>query len=103
SCSRDPRYLPSFPTRRSSDLPFAAAPPATTDGTGVESVVPVAPVGPAVVPPSLEGIEYADIAGLAEKAAQGATSRDMVAYLLKRSEEHTSELQSRRDLVCRLL
>lgn len=64
--------------------PFAAAPPATTDGTGVESVVPVAPVGPAVVPPSLEGIEYADIAGLAEKAAQGATSRDMVAYLLKR-------------------
>lgn len=64
--------------------PFAAAPPATTDGTGVQPAVPIAPVGPAVVPPSLEGIEYADIAGLAEKAAQGATSRDMVAYLLER-------------------
>src|SRR5690349_23742822 len=28
---------------------------------------------------------------------------DILAYEQKRSEEHTSELQSRRDLVCRLL
>src|SRR5690349_24718675 len=31
------------------------------------------------------------------------TSRYRSAVLVRRSEEHTSELQSRRDLVCRLL
>lgn len=61
--------------------PLAMAPPATT-GDGV--VVPVPPTAPAVVPPSLEGIEYLDIAGLSEKMAQGATSRDMATYLLAR-------------------
>src|SRR5438874_3541946 len=41
---------------------------------------------------------------------EGYTKADLVEYydriapfLLPRSEEHTSELQSRRDLVCRLL
>src|SRR5438874_9903188 len=33
----------------------------------------------------------------------GCDSRGLVAMLKNRSEEHTSELQSRRDLVCRLL
>ncbi len=64
--------------------PSAPTPPAASDGTGVETALPVAPVDPGAVPPSLEGIEYADIAGLAEKMAQGATSRDIVAYLLRR-------------------
>jgi amidase len=61
--------------------PLAMAPPATAgDGTAA----PVPPIAPAVVPPSLEGIEYLDIAGLSEKMAQGATSRDMATYLLAR-------------------
>src|SRR5690349_23410680 len=38
--------------------------------------------------------------GAADRLMQG---RDEVVVLLPRSEEHTSELQSRRDLVCRLL
>src|SRR5204863_3627152 len=33
----------------------------------------------------------------------GRTARTRAAFVLARSEEHTSELQSRRDLVCRLL
>src|SRR6266496_6055192 len=33
----------------------------------------------------------------------GGSSRSAVPYCTVRSEEHTSELQSRRDLVCRLL
>src|SRR5438874_7326787 len=33
----------------------------------------------------------------------GVTTADVVSVWRSRSEEHTSELQSRRDLVCRLL
>src|SRR5260221_1477907 len=33
----------------------------------------------------------------------GGTYGDLIESLLKRSEEHTSELQSHSDLVCRLL
>src|SRR5690625_6485624 len=65
-----PRYLHSFPTRRSSDL-------APTTAQVAHSAVP----------------------GRLRCAAQnqeGRTER-------KRSEEHTSELQSRGHLVCRLL
>src|SRR6266496_6515818 len=36
-------------------------------------------------------------------ASAVAVSRTAAALLFTRSEEHTSELQSRRDLVCRLL
>src|SRR5438874_799596 len=42
-----------------------------------------------------DGLDYGQIAGLRAEA------RQKLAAL--RSEEHTSELQSRRDLVCRLL
>src|SRR5260221_3299135 len=35
--------------------------------------------------------------------ARGMTTRDIQAQLQERSEEHTSELQSHSDLVCRLL
>src|SRR5690349_22613044 len=38
-----------------------------------------------------------------ETYAHGAQGRPHAQPLLERSEEHTSELQSRRDLVCRLL
>src|SRR5699024_12492140 len=69
-----PPYLPSFPTRRSSDLarwdgpPGPAAPPRSTDATTRPPPVAV--------------------------TRRGSWPR---------SEEHTSELQSRFDLVCRLL
>src|SRR6201988_5509718 len=34
---------------------------------------------------------------------KGTSKKDLVMRTLRRSEEHTSELQSRSDLVCRLL
>src|SRR5690349_24246171 len=55
-------------------------------------------------PPALPG---PDLDALAHPALTGMTRAalgDLAASLaLPRSEEHTSELQSRRDLVCRLL
>src|SRR5438874_7331627 len=75
SCYGDHHILHSFPTRRSSDLPQAGA-------TFVERAVVLVVIEVAV----------------ALQQAEAARPQ-----LRSRSEEHTSELQSRRDLVCRLL
>src|SRR5690606_41498793 len=79
--------LPSFPTRRSSDLPAAAAlDHAHSDQVRHESVV------------------RAPIARPDRPAEQAATERPGFGRpAVRRSEEHTSELQSRENLVCRLL
>src|SRR5690606_41877196 len=70
-----PRYLHSFPTRRSSDLP--------------------------------EVKEESGGVGFGRTGRQGNPARRAEERLLHpglpRSEEHTSELQSRENLVCRLL
>src|SRR5690349_21891327 len=42
-------------------------------------------------------------APVGEELLDGAVQTRLVVVLARRSEEHTSELQSRRDLVCRLL
>src|SRR5690606_39412975 len=78
------RDLHSFPTRRSSDLH-----PRTAAGRGV-----CAPFWPTVPPaagarPAVAGLPRARTAG--------------IRPVPPRSEEHTSELQSRENLVCRLL
>src|SRR5690606_41777648 len=75
-CDCHPRDLRSFPTRRSSDLDPAALPPP-----------PPAP------PPCSELPPFPD---LDDPATAPPLPPD-------RSEEHTSELQSRENLVCRLL
>src|SRR5699024_12883597 len=75
--------LLSFPTRRSSDLPETSQP--------VDQ-------GLILVCGRYEGID--------ERVRQGWIDREISLgdYVLSgRSEEHTSELQSRFDLVCRLL
>src|SRR5690606_42076803 len=82
-CHGDRRDLHSFPTRRSSDLgavgvvdgerDLGAAERGTAGGAGEDDVLHLA-------------------------ASQGFR-----ALLAQRSEEHTSELQSRENLVCRLL
>src|SRR5699024_12523247 len=91
SLSRRPSSLPSFPTRRSSDLGVARA--------GSHIMLEHGDVfGPWVAGP--DGCElYGFIAG---EGAPFAGEQDEWQALL-RSEEHTSELQSRFDLVCRLL
>src|SRR5207247_11442257 len=84
----DPLHLHSFPTRRSSDL-FLEELPRARDGLfqrrdGVHGISRVRQDSN-LQPPDLES------GALAVRATD------------PRSEEHTSELQSRVDLVCRLL
>src|SRR5438874_7403595 len=79
-CFGDHRDLHSFPTRRSSDL--------------LPSTLPSAPA------------ELRAARSLADDRTHRALSHAVRSRLdprTLRSEEHTSELQSRRDLVCRLL
>src|SRR5690606_41254036 len=91
ACLRSPVPLhpPSFPTRRSSDLcKSRTAQPAATHPDQV-------PTGqqPANQPASF-------LSGMYPGKAAG---RKKSMYQFQRSEEHTSELQSRENLVCRLL
>src|SRR5207247_11099429 len=86
-----PRALPSFPTRRSSDL--------TTDPV---EVIRIPVQARRSLPPALHPQPISLSPGLANLVRRhgkpGPLSMDT-----SRSEEHTSELQSRVDLVCRLL
>src|SRR5207237_8475286 len=90
------QYLPFFPTRRSSDL--AQEPPycsTVEGGHGAVNELPttVSPTEEEVIRPN-SGIVDAIVS---ERIANlGRTSEP-------RSEEHTSELQSHLNLVCRLL
>src|SRR5690606_41576555 len=93
-CSRVLRELHSFPTRRSSDL------------TGVvvfEDVTPTPP--PSTMPTPYDG--RVAIWHWKGDVVPETTIEDLAANLKRnapyRSEEHTSELQSRENLVCRLL
>src|SRR5690349_24171113 len=85
--SGDHRDLHSFPTRRSSDLPH--------DVIEVAVLLEGVPDGVAARVEAVRGLLGA-----------GATVDTETPHWwggYPRSEEHTSELQSRRDLVCRLL
>src|SRR5699024_12055296 len=96
SCSLPPPALPSFPTRRSSDLGSAFI----LFTSWIASTVSAFGTSPLIS----KGILYSLTALRAKTlnavvivipiSAQNASNR---------SEEHTSELQSRFDLVCRLL
>src|SRR5690606_41606044 len=93
--SAAPRHPPSFPTRRSSDLasrprPFASALSRTscTYSASRSSVDPWRNTHSACLAPNSRPT--------AEDPAWKSTG-------VRRSEEHTSELQSRENLVCRLL
>src|SRR5699024_12174430 len=95
------RDLHSFPTRRSSDLGHAQRVPVPTGSlTELVSVldkkVTVEEVNAAMQAAATESFGY---------NTDPIVSRDIVgiSYGSLRSEEHTSELQSRFDLVCRLL
>src|SRR5690606_41798232 len=82
-------HLPAFPTRRSSDLTPAADSAAAA----------------AAARPQIQVLAEVDTVILREVFTYAGGSRDPFVSLLgtTRSEEHTSELQSRENLVCRLL
>src|SRR5690606_41196635 len=88
--SRAPRDLHSFPTRRSSDLVDASgdADVAARAGAAVESAYATGEVQSATTTFTLGGVDVPQAASVPRA---------------ERSEEHTSELQSRENLVCRLL
>src|SRR5207248_7164996 len=102
-CSAHNRYLRSFPTRRSSDLllgersaervPLVCASAHHLDGALGGTDRPHAVVYPA-------GAE----AVLGDQEPGAALAQEvLLRHAAGRSEEHTSELQSPYDLVCRLL
>src|SRR5690349_22287720 len=84
------RHIHSFPTRRSSDL-LESTESKERERKKVEGV--------------LEFLRRAN--GLLQSALSAAVStsktKGVSEQVGEKSEEHTSELQSRRDLVCRLL
>src|SRR5438105_10228928 len=89
--SAAPRDLHSFPTRRSSDLDDEVLPFAADEGER----------GNAGEIDQLRGCCQPLPHGGNQRLPAGDVTR--VAGVTSRSEEHTSELQSRVDLVCRLL
>src|SRR5207253_8950238 len=97
------RSLPSFPTRRSSDLALRYDKFRPIDRTMTHPSLSVAWVAHRADSGFLNQVRL--------RAAYGSAGRELPAFLesffivppLSRSEEHTSELQSRGHLVCRLL
>src|SRR5690606_40742583 len=87
-CSGDPRDLHSFPTRRSSDLKAARA--------------LLSPGGKLTVLTVIEAIP-SYISQYLPQDQQDRNVAETKDQMAARSEEHTSELQSRENLVCRLL
>src|SRR5690606_41422802 len=96
SCACYPPHLHSFPTRRSSDL--------TTTSANVN----ITSVNYYILPyQSVSGLVLSlyNNAGtiIATSSTNTTLSAGASAITITRSEEHTSELQSRENLVCRLL
>src|SRR5207253_10260695 len=103
SCPRDPRHLHPSPTRRSSDLPTAAVLRLAEilDGAGFD-LLEISGGGDfdsAV----RRGVESPWERIRALKARTETPLGMALRGRFLRSEEHTSELQSRGHLVCRLL
>src|SRR5204862_4698344 len=95
--SGDHLYLPSFPTRRSSDLKGANSLPAI--------VAASAKIWVSIVSENVwtEPSHKRKLSRSVWRLPQARLHGSKAPCPPIRSEEHTSELQSRRDLVCRLL
>src|SRR5690606_40070909 len=98
-----PRYILSFPTRRSSDLDTALKNAFAHTGMAMLFTSVVIAAGFAVFGFSsfLPSVYFGLLTAAAMIIALAADLTILPALL--RSEEHTSELQSRENLVCRLL
>src|SRR5690606_40606414 len=96
-CNLIPYYLHSFPTRRSSDLPcsigFTKYEVATVLSTNKGTLLALA---------TLEMALISNTSNFGFPKDSIKITR-VFSFTALRSEEHTSELQSRENLVCRLL
>src|SRR5690606_41357692 len=103
SLSRRPPPPTLFPYTRSSDLPGAAAHPRSPahEDKALRRSRPHRTAAGSTPP----GVPLHHGHAVPQSASSGAPSRgqDIERSRLTRSEEHTSELQSRENLVCRLL
>src|SRR5204863_7353926 len=93
--SASPQHPPSFPTRRSSDLQ-ALAYSFGSFATDDKLTQQVASLNANFDSSRFFNLQGGPIGSALQQAAEARIRQE-------RSEEHTSELQSRRDLVCRLL
>src|SRR5690606_41533655 len=91
--TRDPRGLHSFPTRRSSDLEISQL----ARNLGLERLEAE------FIGEQEAAIKMFALLGFSHLLRLEDYVKDMQAISHDRSEEHTSELQSRENLVCRLL
>src|SRR5690606_41845497 len=97
--SRHPRDLPSFPTRRSSDLDISlSCSPCRFAFHRAVTLASSSAVGGVAA-------SFSSSSSTASSTCRSVTSAGWIAVMenVSRSEEHTSELQSRENLVCRLL
>src|SRR5205807_9679460 len=96
-------YLHSFPTRRSSDL--VVAPPATKNLFLNRVVNADCLTFLPTLPSRCIDFVFTDppyLSRYQDRTGRSVTNDDRDPWLMPRSEEHTSELQSPCNLVCRL-
>src|SRR5207248_11647833 len=94
--------LHSFPTRRSSDLSPVASTPCPRRTIRISRCTSVS-VDSAPTSAISNRIEFVPQSTAATRSLIAIPLSPNPAVLMRRSEEHTSELQSPYDLVCRLL
>src|SRR5206468_10592519 len=100
-CTGPPPDVHSFPTRRSSDLAFDTDRYVLTfEDAKLREVAAQAPYDALIL--LFNDRKYGG-GGIYNLWATCAADSEQAPYVFVRSEEHTSELQSRSDLVCRLL
>src|SRR5438552_13905628 len=90
SCIADHSDLHSFPTRRSSDLLISSARPQVSSTKVLQ-------------PPIRRSVWYRPVSTITPTLAPAIIEKRGINPASRRSEEHTSELQSPDHLVCRLL
>src|SRR5699024_12382039 len=99
--SSSPSHLPPFPARRSSDLKIL------TGLLGIVAFILIISVltngGSSGEEAAASGDDVAATEQAGDSAESGTSGQAENVEQADRSEEHTSELQSRFDLVCRLL